>query len=80
MNRIRALRGRPITSYNKIWLGSIALGLIATIIGVVLLIGALDLGRTRYHAEFARLLVTDYQHVLFVFFLCHLKNVLMGYL
>ena len=54
MNRIRALRGRPITSYNKIWLGSIALGLIATIIGVVLLIGALDLGRTRYHAEFAQ--------------------------
>ncbi len=33
-----------------------------------------------YHADLARLLVTDYQHVLFVFFLCHLKNVLMGYL
>ena len=32
-----------------------------------------------YHADFARLLVTDYQHVLFTFFLCHLKNVLMGY-
>ena len=32
------------------------------------------------HADLARLLVTDYQHVLFVFFLCHLKNVLMGYL
>ena len=32
-----------------------------------------------YHADLARLLVTDYQHVLFVFFLCHLKNVLMGY-
>jgi len=30
-----------------------------------------------YHADFARLLVTDNQHVLFVFFLCHLKNVLM---
>ena len=26
-----------------------------------------------YHANLARLLVTDYQHVLFVFFLCHLK-------
>lgn len=33
-----------------------------------------------YHADLACLLVTDYQHVLFVFFLCHLKNVLMGYL
>ena len=33
-----------------------------------------------YHADLARLFVTDYQHVLFVFFLCHLKNVLMGYL
>ena len=33
-----------------------------------------------YHADLARLLVTDHQHVLFVFFLCHLKNVLMGYL
>ena len=32
-----------------------------------------------YHADLARLLVTDYQHVLFAFFLCHLKNVLMGY-
>ena len=32
------------------------------------------------HADLARLLVTDHQHVLFVFFLCHLKNVLMGYL
>ena len=32
-----------------------------------------------YHADFARLLVTDYQHVLFCCFLCHLKNVLMGY-
>ena len=30
-----------------------------------------------YHADFARLLVTDYQHVLFSCFLCHLKNVLM---
>ena len=30
-----------------------------------------------YHADLARLLVADYQHVLFVFFLCHLKNVLM---
>ena len=33
-----------------------------------------------YHADLACLLVTDYQHVLFVVFLCHLKNVLMGYL
>ena len=32
-----------------------------------------------YHADFARLFVTDYQHVLFSCFLCHLKNVLMGY-
>ena len=33
-----------------------------------------------YHADLACLLVTDYQHVLFVFFLCHLKNVLRGVL
>ena len=26
-----------------------------------------------YHADFARLLVTDYQHVFFCCFLCHLK-------
>lgn len=54
MKYLRALRNRPITSYNKIWLGSIALGLIAAIIGGVLLVGALDLGRTRYQAEFAQ--------------------------
>jgi phospholipid/cholesterol/gamma-HCH transport system substrate-binding protein len=54
MKHLRALRKRPITSYNKIWLGSIALGLVAVTIAVVLLIGALDLGRTRYQAEFAQ--------------------------
>lgn len=54
MKRLHALLQRPITSYNKIWLGSIALGLVITITGVALLIGKLDLGRTRYHAEFAQ--------------------------
>src|SRR6476661_3554608 len=45
---------RPVDSYNKIWLGATALGVIAAIIAAVLLIGALDLGKTQYRAEFAQ--------------------------
>jgi virulence factor Mce-like protein len=49
----RPLR-RPLEDYNKIWLGTIALAVIGVLIGAVLLIGALDLGRTPYRGEFAQ--------------------------
>ena len=45
---------RPIESFNRIWLGTIALGVIAVIVGVVILISALGIGKTTYHAEFTQ--------------------------
>ncbi|QLL06499.1 MCE family protein [Mycobacterium vicinigordonae] len=45
---------RPIESYNKIWLGSIALAVIGTVLAGVVLFGNLKVGKTRYHAEFAQ--------------------------
>jgi len=45
---------RPIEDYNKTWLGAIALGVIAATVAAVLMIGALDLGKTQYTAQFAQ--------------------------
>lgn len=45
---------RPIEGYNKIWLGTITLGVVAIIVATSILIGHLSLGQTRYRAEFAQ--------------------------
>lgn len=45
---------RPIESFSKIWLGTIGLGVVAMMVAVVMLIGALAIGKTKYHAEFAQ--------------------------
>jgi phospholipid/cholesterol/gamma-HCH transport system substrate-binding protein len=36
------------------WLGTIALGLVASVVGALLIISALDIGKTTYQAEFAQ--------------------------
>ncbi|MGH3678635.1 MAG: MCE family protein [Mycobacterium sp.] len=45
---------RPIETYNKIWLGTISLAVIATVVAATLIVGHLSLGQTRYQAEFAQ--------------------------
>lgn len=45
---------RPVESYNKIWLGTIALVVIGAVLAGVLLFGSLDVGKSRYQAEFAQ--------------------------
>ncbi|MFA4081380.1 MCE family protein [Mycobacteroides salmoniphilum] len=45
---------RPIEEYNKIWLGTISLVVIAAIVVASGLIGRLALGQTAYRAEFAQ--------------------------
>lgn len=45
---------RPIETYNKTWLGTVSLAVIAAVVGSIVLIGNLSLGQTRYQAEFAQ--------------------------
>jgi phospholipid/cholesterol/gamma-HCH transport system substrate-binding protein len=45
---------RPIESYNKVWLGTIGLIIIGAVLATVVLFGQLNLGKARYHAEFAQ--------------------------
>lgn len=45
---------RPLESYNKIWLGTIGLIVIGAVLAGVVLFGNLNLGKTRYRAEFAQ--------------------------
>lgn len=45
---------RPIDSFSKVWLGTIALAVIVLLVSVVLAIGALEPGKTRYSAEFGQ--------------------------
>lgn len=45
---------RPIESYDKTWLGVVALLTIAVLVAAVVLFGRLGIGKTRYHAEFAQ--------------------------
>ncbi|BBY55271.1 MCE family protein [Mycolicibacillus koreensis] len=53
MARIRH-HTRPLESYNQIWLGSVGLVVIAVVLAAVVLYGNLNVGTTRYHAEFAQ--------------------------
>jgi virulence factor Mce-like protein len=45
---------RPVEAYNKIWLGTVSLAVVAAVVAGVLLIGSLSLGQTRYRADFAQ--------------------------
>lgn len=45
---------RPLESYNTMWLGVIGLVLIGVMLAAVVLFGNLNIGKTRYHAEFAQ--------------------------
>jgi phospholipid/cholesterol/gamma-HCH transport system substrate-binding protein len=51
-NRLARLRKRPLESYNKTWLGFIAAGVVAVVIGSMLAIHASDVGYRHYTAEF----------------------------
>ncbi|CPT98257.1 Putative Mce family protein [Mycobacteroides abscessus] len=43
---------RPVETYNKIWLGAIALAVIGSLVGAMLLVKAIGVGYSHYTAEF----------------------------
>ena len=43
---------RPVETYNKTWLGAIALAVIGSLVGAMLLVKAIGIGYTHYTAEF----------------------------
>lgn len=45
---------RPLESYSQLWLGVIGLVVIGVLLAGVTLFGSLNVGKTRYHAEFAQ--------------------------
>ena len=45
---------RPVEEYNKIWLGTVALTVIAVVLGAIMGIGHLSLGKTGYRGDFAQ--------------------------
>jgi virulence factor Mce-like protein len=45
-------RRRPLESYNKTWLGFVALAVVAVLVGASLLVKVLGIGYTHYTAEF----------------------------
>ncbi|QUR67747.1 MCE family protein [Mycobacterium spongiae] len=45
---------RPLETYNKLWLGTIALAVVAVVVATAVLAGGLHLGKTNYQAEFAQ--------------------------
>lgn len=45
---------RPIESYNKTWLGAIALLVIGVLLAAAVSVGKLNIGKSRYLAEFAQ--------------------------
>lgn len=53
-SRWQKIKNRPIETYNKTWLGFIAITVIASLIGAMLLVKALGLGYTNYTAEFVQ--------------------------
>lgn len=45
---------RPLESYNKVWLGVISLVVMGALVAAVVSFGELNLGKSRYQAEFAQ--------------------------
>ncbi|MEN4450113.1 MlaD family protein [Mycobacterium sp. SM3041] len=54
LTALRKRLDRPLDSYNKIWLGTIALAVVGAILATAALLQGLDLGRGAYRAEFAQ--------------------------
>lgn len=52
--RLRALRRRPLESYNATWLGFIAAAVVAVVIGAMLTVHLVGVGYRHYTAEFAQ--------------------------
>ncbi|OHU25124.1 mammalian cell entry protein [Mycobacteroides chelonae] len=53
-SRWQRIKNRPVETYNKTWLGFIAIAAIAALVGGMLLVKAMGLGYTTYTAEFAQ--------------------------
>ncbi len=53
-SRWQKIKNRPVETYNKTWLGFIAIAVIASLIGAMLLVKALGLGYMNYTAEFVQ--------------------------
>jgi phospholipid/cholesterol/gamma-HCH transport system substrate-binding protein len=45
---------KPIESYNKVWLGTVGIVVLVALLGAVVLVGKLNIGKSRYEAEFAQ--------------------------
>ena len=50
--RLKGMKKRPLESYNKTWLGFIAVAVVAVLIGAMLAVHALGVGYRHYTAEF----------------------------
>lgn len=53
-SRWQKIRSRPVETYNKTWLGFIAIAVIGALVGGMLLVKAIGFGYTTYAAEFAQ--------------------------
>ncbi len=54
LNRLKRLQKRRLESYNKTWLGFIAVAVVAVVIGAMLVVHVLGAGYRHYTAEFAQ--------------------------
>jgi virulence factor Mce-like protein len=52
LKRLQTLKKRPLESYNKTWLGFIAVAVVAVVIGAMLVVHVLGVGYRHYTAEF----------------------------
>ncbi|MGL5441559.1 MAG: MlaD family protein, partial [[Mycobacterium] stephanolepidis] len=52
--RWQKIKNRPVETYNKTWLGFIAIAVIGALVGGMLLVKAIGFGYTTYTAEFAQ--------------------------
>ncbi|QCH26074.1 MlaD family protein [Mycobacteroides salmoniphilum] len=53
-SRWQRIKNRPVETYNKTWLGFIAIAVIGALVGGMLLVKAVGLGYTSYTAEFTQ--------------------------
>ncbi|OHU78213.1 MlaD family protein [Mycobacteroides chelonae] len=53
-SRWQRFKSRPVETYNKTWLGLVAITVVVALIGVMLLVKALGLGYRSYTAEFVQ--------------------------
>ena len=53
-SRWQRIKSRPVETYNKTWLGFIAIAVIGALVGGMLLVKAIGFGYTTYTAKFAQ--------------------------